>query len=150
MHRYLEFTLISKCFRFSGCQVGFLECAKYGLKAPSCSQFIFRKILQGASINSKRFENDSKNSGLGGALTPLFCTWVNTFPFCYIIERVRPIPLLGVCGGGDTAALAKYRHRIEKKGAKPMLYTIYVRTLLIQDHVINESEWLCSRLAVHT
>ena len=70
MYMYLVFTLISKYFRFSGRHIGFLECVKYGLKAPSCSQFIFRKSRQGASFNSKRFGNGSKKSGLGGDFTP--------------------------------------------------------------------------------
>ena len=57
--------LISKYFRFSGRHIGYLECVKYGLKAPSCSQFLFRKCRRGASINSKRFGNGCKNSCLG-------------------------------------------------------------------------------------
>ena len=59
-----------KVFPVSSRHIGFLECAKYGLKAPSCSQFIFRKCRQGASPNSKRFGNGSKKSGLGGTFTP--------------------------------------------------------------------------------
>ncbi len=62
---------ISKYFRFSGRHIGFLECANYGLKAPPCSQFIFRKSRQGASFNSKRFGNGSQNSGLGLVSPPL-------------------------------------------------------------------------------
>ena len=57
-------------FRFSSRHIGFLEGVKYGLKAPSCSQFIFRKSRKGASTNSKRFGNGSKNSGLGVNLPP--------------------------------------------------------------------------------
>ena len=59
-------------FLFSSRHIGFLEGVIYGLKAPSCSQcqFIFRKSRKGASINSKRFGNGSKNSGLGVNLPP--------------------------------------------------------------------------------
>ena len=64
------FKLISKYFRLSGRHIGFLEGAKYSLKAASCRQFIFRKSRQGASLNSKWFRNGSKKSGLGGNLPP--------------------------------------------------------------------------------
>jgi len=57
--------LISKYFRFSGSHIGFLVGARYRLKAPSCSQFIFRKSRQCASTNSKLFRNVSeKGSGV--------------------------------------------------------------------------------------
>ena len=57
-----------KAFSVSGRHIGFLEGGKYGLKTPSCSQVIFRKSREGASLNSKWFGNGSKKSGLGGNL----------------------------------------------------------------------------------
>jgi len=64
--------LISKNFRFSGRHIGFLEGSKYGLKAPSCSQIIFKKSREGASLHFKWFGNGSKKSGLGGNLPPRY------------------------------------------------------------------------------
>ncbi len=66
-----------KHFRFSGRHIGFLECGKYGLKAPSCNQIIFRKSREVASLNSKWFGNGSKKSGLGGNLPPVHGMRVN-------------------------------------------------------------------------
>ena len=67
--------LISKYFRFSGRHIGFLKCAKNGPKAPPCSQIIFRKSREGASLNSEWFWNGSKKSGLGDNLPPPFKVW---------------------------------------------------------------------------
>ena len=65
------FKLISKNFRFTGRHIGFLECDKYGLKATSCSQILFRKSRdEGASLNSMWFGNGSKKSGQRGAIYP--------------------------------------------------------------------------------
>ena len=63
--------LISKNFRFSGRHIGFLECDKYGLKATSCSQILFRKSRdEGASLNYMWFGNGGKKSGQRGAIYP--------------------------------------------------------------------------------
>ncbi len=62
--------LISKYFRFSSVHTGLLVGARYRLKAPSCSQFIYRKIRQSMSTNSKWFRNGSEEWSGGDLPTP--------------------------------------------------------------------------------